>query len=198
MSASDRGAESMFLDVKELAVPQLNIRKGYAPAKIDFRTAELKQIEPLEVVATAELIDAQIRIDGQLETKIELQCARCLEPVVEDVQRPFDLFYSPMPKIAKPEEERLKDLDADIGFYAGDGLFLTDVLVEQVLLAVPMKAICRSDCRGVCAAGGANLNHEEGRCETHAPDPRVAPPAGVKQDWRKRQSESCFLHRFPE
>jgi len=86
-------------------------------------------------VATAELIDAQIRITGQLETKIELQCARCLEPVVEDVQRHFDLFYSPMPKMSKPEEERLKDLDADIGFYKDDGLFLADVLAEQVLLA---------------------------------------------------------------
>ena len=67
----------MFLDVKELAVHKLNIRKSYAPGNIDFHTAELKQIEPLEVVATAELIDLQIRVTGQLETKIELQCARC-------------------------------------------------------------------------------------------------------------------------
>ena len=177
----------MFLDVKELAVHKLNIRKRYVPGAIDYHTAEIKQIEPLEVVATAELIDSQIRITGQLETKIELQCARCLEPVVEEVQRPFDLFYSPMPKVAKPEEERVKDLDADIGFYAGDGLFLTDVLVEQVLLAVPMKAICRNDCRGLCAACGANLNHEECRCETHATDPRLAPLARLKQDWLKKQ-----------
>jgi uncharacterized protein len=177
----------MFLDVKELAVHKQNIRKSYAPGNIDFHTAELKQIEPLEVVATAELIDLQIRVTGQLETKIELQCARCLEPVVEDVQRHFDLFYSPMPKVSKPEEERLKDLDADIGFYKGDGLFLADVLAEQVLLAVPMKAICRSDCRGLCAACGANLNHEECRCETHATDPRLAPLARLKQDWLKKQ-----------
>jgi uncharacterized protein len=107
--------------------------------------------------------------------------------VVEDVQRHFDLFYSPMPKMSKPEEERLKDLDADIGFYKGDGLFLADVLAEQVLLAVPMKAICRSDCRGLCAACGANLNHEECRCETHATDPRLAPLARLKQDWFKKQ-----------
>ena len=99
MNASPRGAESMFLDVKELAVHKLNIRKSYAPGKIDYHTAELKQTEPLEVVATAELIDSQIRVTGQLETKIELQCARCLEPVVEEVQRHFDLFYSPMPKV---------------------------------------------------------------------------------------------------
>src|SRR6202166_2551107 len=127
MSTTARGAESMFLDVKELAVHKLTIRKSYAPGTMDSHTAEIKQIEPLEVAATAELIDSQIRITGQLETKIELQCARCLELVVGEGRRPFDLFYSPMPKIAKPEEERLKDLAAAIGFYAGDGLFLPEI-----------------------------------------------------------------------
>lgn len=178
----------MFLDVKELAVRKLNIRKSYAPGRIDYHTVELKQVAPLEAIATAELVDGQqIRIHGRLETKIELQCARCLDAVVEDVHREFDLFYSPIPRDSKPEEERVKDLDADIGFYEGDGLFLADVLSEQVLLSVPMKVICRSDCRGLCATCGANLNHEECRCETHASDPRLAPLARLKQDWLKKQ-----------
>ena len=47
----------MFLDVKELAVHKLNIRKSYTPGNIDYHTAELKQVEPLDVLATAELID---------------------------------------------------------------------------------------------------------------------------------------------
>ena len=177
----------MFLDVKELALHKQNIRKSYLPGMIDFHASEVKQLEPMEVIATAELIDDQIRITGELETKLELQCARCLEPVVEAVERHFDLFYSPMPKTEKPEEEQLRALDADIGFYVGDGLFLADVLAEQVLLSVPMKAICRSDCRGLCAACGANLNHEECRCETHPTDPRLAPLARLKQDWLKKQ-----------
>ena len=68
----------MFLDVKELAVRKLRIRKTYAPGSIDFHSAEIKQLEPLEVTATAELLESQIRIEGNLETKIELVCARCL------------------------------------------------------------------------------------------------------------------------
>jgi uncharacterized protein len=187
MKVDAGGTEAMFLDVKELAVRKLNIRKSYAAGSIDYHTADLKQIAPLEVIATAELIDGQIRISGQLETKIELQCARCLDPVVEEVHRQFDLFYSPLPKDSKPEEERLKDLDADIAFFQGDGLFLADVLSEQVLLSVPMKVICRADCRGLCATCGVNLNHEECRCETHATDPRLAPLARLKQDWLKKQ-----------
>jgi uncharacterized protein len=177
----------MFLDVKDLAVRKLQIRKSYAPGSIDYHTPEIRQVAALEVQATAELLEGQIRVEGELETKIELSCARCLEPVVEDVHRQFDLFYSPLPKATKPEEERLKTDDTEIGFFKGQGLFLADILSEQVLLALPMKAICQTDCRGLCPSCGANLNHEGCRCETHATDPRLAPLARLKQDWLKKQ-----------
>jgi uncharacterized protein len=187
MSVRAGGAEDMFLDVKDLAVRKLRIRKSYAPGSIDFHTADIKQTEPLEVTATAELLDGQIRVTGDLETKIEMVCARCLEPVIEDVSRSFDLFYRPMVKDLKPREDRLKDDDTEIGFFQGEGLFLADVIKEQVLLALPLKVICRGDCRGLCPNCGANLNHEECRCETHATDPRLAPLARLKQDWLKKQ-----------
>ena len=177
----------MFLDVKELAVRKLRIRKTYVPGSVDYHTTEMKQVEPLEVTATAELLEEQIRVEGNFETKIELVCARCLEPVVEEVGRSFDLFYAPLPKETKPKEDQLKDDDTEIGFYQGDGLFLADILKEQVLLALPLKVICRSDCRGLCPSCGANLNHEECRCETHATDTRMAPLARLKQEWLKKQ-----------
>src|SRR5215467_2414969 len=184
------GAEAMVLDVKELAVRKLHFCRSYAPGSIDYHSAEIRQVEPLEVTATAELLDGQIRIEGNLETKIELVCARCLEPVTEEVSRTFDLFYAPLPRDAqqtKHREDRLRDDDTEIGFYEGDGLFLADVLKEQVLLALPLKAICRGDCRGLCPNCGANLNHEECRCETHTSDPRLASLARLKQDWLKKQ-----------
>jgi uncharacterized protein len=187
MSVISGGVPDLFLDVKDLAVRKLRIRKSYAPGSIDYHSSEIKQVAPLEVTATAELLEGQIRIEGQLETKIEMVCARCLEPVIEDVNRTFDLFYAPLPKGAKPKEDQLKDDDTEIAFFEGDGLFLADVLREQVLLALPLKVICQSDCRGLCPNCGANLNHEECRCETHATDPRLAPLARLKQDWLKKQ-----------
>src|SRR5208283_3322991 len=121
MSVRAGGAEEMFLDVKDLAVRKLPIHKSYAPGSIDYHTSEIKQLEPLEVNATAELFDGDIRISGRLETKVELSCARCLEPVVEEVSRDCDLAYAPLPKQTKPEEERLKDDDSEIAFFSGEG-----------------------------------------------------------------------------
>src|ERR1700694_5706770 len=177
----------MFLDVKELAARKIRIRKSYAPGTVDYRTGDFRQVEPLEVRATAEMVEGQIRITGELHTRLELVCARCLEPVLEEVSREFDLFYRPMQSISREEEMRLRQDDTEIAFFEGEGLFLADVLAEQVLLALPMKVICRSDCRGLCPQCGVNLNNEECRCEAHVADPRTAPLARLKQDWFKKQ-----------
>ena len=176
----------MFLDIKELAVRRIPIRKIYGLGSLDFHSAEFRQTEPLEVRATAELVDGQIHIFGNLHTRLELVCARCLDPVLEEVSRDFDLFYRSMSTVAREEEIQLRLDDTEIAFFEGDGLFLADVLAEQVNLAMPMKVICRSDCRGLCPHCGTNLNHEDCRCETRAADPRLAPLRRIKQDWFKK------------
>jgi uncharacterized protein len=179
--------KTMFLDVHELALRKTRIRKSYSPGTLDFHSAEFRQVEPLEVRATAELVEGQIRACGTLHTRVELVCARCLDTVVEEINRDFDLYYRPMNSIAADDEFHLNLDDTEIAFFEGDGLFLADVLAEQVNLAMPMKIICRSDCRGLCPHCGANLNHEECRCEKHGSDPRLAPLARLKQDWFKKQ-----------
>ena len=199
---------AMFLDVNELAVRKIRIRKSYAPGMLDFHSGDFRQISPLDVRATAELVEGHIRVFGEFHTRLELVCARCLEPVVEEISRDFDLFYRPVSgspasngakgaarkplggEAAKEREEiesHLKEGDTEVGFFQGDGIFLTDILSEQVNLLIPMKVICRSDCRGLCPHCGANLNNEECRCDTPSIDPRLAQLARFKQDWSKKQ-----------
>jgi uncharacterized protein len=177
----------MFFDINELALRKVRIRKSYAPGTLDYHSGEFRQIEPLEVRATAEMAENQIRVYGNLHTRVEMVCARCLDGVVEEISRDFDLYYRPMNSISEDEELKLHVDDTEVAFYEGDGMFLADVLAEQVILGLPMKVICRSDCRGLCAHCGANLNNEECRCEKHAADPRLAPLARLKQDWFKKQ-----------
>jgi uncharacterized protein len=181
-------ANDMFLDITELALQKARIRKSYAPGTLDFHSGEFRQAEPLEVRATAELLDDQIRVCGNLHTRVEMTCARCLDTVVEEISRDFDLYYRPATSLPREDEEaRLHLDDTQIAFFEGDGLFLADVLAEQMNLALPMKAICSSDCRGLCPHCGANLNSEDCRCEKSGSDTRLAPLARLKQDWFKKQ-----------
>jgi uncharacterized protein len=185
---SKAGKLAMFIDVHELALHKIPIRKSYAPGTLDFHSNDFRQVEPLEVRATAELVDDQIRIHGTIHTRLELVCARCLDTVMEEISKDVDLFYRRTTALpADDEDARLNLDDTEIGFFEGDGLFLADVLAEQVNLALPMKVICRSDCRGLCTQCGANLNHDECRCETHSADSRSTPLGRLKQDWLKKQ-----------
>lgn len=176
----------MFLSIHELALHRLPIRKSYSPGSLDYHTTEYKQVDPLTVRATAELVDGQIHVFGTLHTRLEISCARCLEPVQEEISRDFDLMYRPMTGAPRTEDVHLSLDETEIAFFEGDGLFLADILSEQVNLAVPMKAICRSDCRGLCPHCGANLNYEECTCAARAADSRLASLERVKLEWFKK------------
>jgi len=127
----------MFFDINELALRKVRIRKSYAPGTLDYHSGEFRQIEPLEVRATAEMAENQIRVYGNLHTRVEMVCARCLDGVVEEISRDFDLYYRPMNSISEDEELKLHVDDTEVAFYEGDGMFLADVLAEQVILAFP-------------------------------------------------------------
>ena len=47
-----------------------------------------------------------------------------------------------------------------------------DLLREQILLAVPLKVVCRDHCRGLCPHCGKNLNIEQCSCSEPLEDPR--------------------------
>src|ERR1700721_994389 len=121
----------MFLDVNELALRKTRIRKSYSPGTLDFHSGEFRQVEPLEVRATPELVEGQIRAYGNLHPRVELVCARCLDTVVEEISRDFDLYYRPMTSMAVDEEFHLNLDDTEVAFFEGDGLFFADILPQR-------------------------------------------------------------------
>jgi uncharacterized protein len=64
----------------------------------------------------------------------------------------FDLLYRPLGTDSGHEELSVTDAEAEIGYYEGEGLLLEDTLREQVLLALPLKTICRDGLQGLCPA----------------------------------------------
>ena len=126
-----------------------------------------------------------IRVKGKLETSLEVPCARCLDPVVHQVERSFDLLYRPLGTDAGHEELSVTDAEAEIGYYEGEGLLLEDTLREQVLLALPLKTICREDCKGLCPHCGKNLNEIQCSCVDAGRGPALV---GAERDTYEAES----------
>jgi uncharacterized protein len=172
----------MFIDIKDLERQPLDFEEVFQPDVIDLG-GEARQRTPLKTSGHAELVEEHhgkhqiikdIRLRVRLSTGLELQCARCLEPVSQDVSREFELLYRPLGADAGRDELSVTDAEAEIGYYQGDGILLEDVLREQVLLALPLKVTCREDCKGLCPHCGKNLNQEQCSCSVPVEDPRWA------------------------
>ena len=172
----------MFLDIKDLELRPLDFEEEFQPNVIEFGD-EVRQRTPLKTSGRAELVEEHhgkhqiikdIRLRGRLSAGLELQCARCLDPVKQDVSRDFELLYRPLGADAGRDELSVTDAEAEIGYYQGEGILLEDVLREQVLLALPLKITCRDDCKGLCAHCGKNLNQEQCSCAVPVEDPRWA------------------------
>jgi uncharacterized protein len=170
----------MLIEIRELETHAVDFSEQIEPGVLDLG-AEIRQSGVLKTAGRAQLVREHhgknilikdIRIAGDFATKVEVTCARCLESVIQEVAKSFDLLYRPQGADAGKEELSVTAAEAEVGYYRGEGLLLEDVLREQVLLALPLKAICRENCRGLCPHCGRNLNLEQCSCAEPVEDPR--------------------------
>ncbi len=119
-------------------------------------------------------------VSGRFETTARLQCSRCLETLVARVEPDVDLHLMPQPSGRQGEIELGPD-DLEVDFYQGDLLDVTGLVRSETDLALPMKALCRPDCRGLCSVCGGNRNVTDCRCEARGTDPRLAPLEALRR-----------------
>ncbi|MBI1792313.1 MAG: DUF177 domain-containing protein [Acidobacteria bacterium] len=165
----------MFLNIKDMEVRKIHFAESFEPGELDLAERGLRQITALDAEGTAELLENtgnQVRIQGQFRGEVEADCDRCLQPARFWLEERFDLFYRPQADAASGEEIEIDEGEAEIAFYQGLGLELKDVVLEQLMLALPMQTLCRPDCRGTCPVCGGNRNETPCECQARPGDDR--------------------------
>ena len=151
-----------------------------APGAIDFG-GEAEQKGNLATSGQAEVIHehrgprdivADIRLRGRFAGNFQAPYARCIEPVELPLAGEFDLIFRPLGADAGPPERSITASETEIGYYQKDSLSLEDVLREQVLLALPVRTLCKPDCEGICPRCGANRNTHPCSCESGPSNPK--------------------------
>ena len=114
--------------------------------------------------------DRGIFLKGTLRSNIKAVCSRCIDA--------FDY-----PVTQKVEEEYLSKAEEGSFKINGQGeIDLGEAARQYLLLAVPMKPLCKEDCAGLCPCCGHNLNIGPCRCPESNIDPRLAPLASWGKD----------------
>jgi len=117
---------------------------------------------------------AQTDVVGEIDAKIEIDCTRCLQPVVQDLKIPFDVDFVTPEFDATARETELNQSDLETAVFEGDQVDLNELVREQILLNLPEQTFCSPDCKGLCPKCGQNRNLIECNCEENETDPRWA------------------------
>lgn len=105
-----------------------------------------------------------LAVEGEVSGTLKLTCGRCLEP--------FDYFFEvPVEETYAPASEG--DRGEAVPF-TGDVLDITPEVLKSIILALPMKAVCREECPGLCPKCGRNLDEGRCGCGNEDMDPRLS------------------------
>jgi uncharacterized protein len=113
-------------------------------------------------------VDGSILLNGIIKYTFSDQCARCLTHFDNTIETEFKAVLSDCPK------ENEKDNESDeIQLKITDGCIDPEEDIKQMIyLSMPMKSLCKPDCKGICPNCGVNLNYEECKCKDNLIDPR--------------------------
>ena len=119
---------------------------------------------PAEYELTVSKIGENVRVEGPVKCTMKLVCDRCLEAFVLPVSAHLDIELAPKGDQPKLPEMELTGEEMNLYYFEGDELELEPYVYEEIMLAIPIKALCDEACKGICPVCGENQNTEACKC----------------------------------
>ncbi len=129
---------------------------------------EIAEKEPVELTIT-HVGDKKMEVRGEAKLTLLMPCDRCLTPV----KVPFSLSIEEELDMNQSHEDRVEALDEQ-PYVSGYNLDVDQLVANELMVNLPMKVLCREDCKGLCRKCGKNLNEGPCECDDQVPDPRMS------------------------
>lgn len=124
---------------------------------------------PIRTSLKAIRIGDMVEVEGTIDTIVRLTCGRCLINFEIPLNTPFTLTYvQQAPGINRnPERDNVELGVEDVGliYFEGEEIDLQDGIQEHVVMMLPLRALCRETCKGLCQKCGADLNAGDCGCD---------------------------------
>jgi uncharacterized protein len=113
--------------------------------------------EPVSVRGRVRNRSGIVTLSFETKTRLDRVCDKCLREFSED----FSLDFEHSLMLSAQNEMSLEDETCIVtGTYTLD---LNDIVLQDILLSLPTRTLCREDCKGLCPLCGHDLN--EGPCD---------------------------------
>ena len=137
----------------------------------DLTLAELGITDEISVIGTVRTEGCisnagdVLLLEAAMSAQVRRTCGRCLKEFTAVTKAEvLEKFY---PASAE-------NIEKDAFVYDSDVVDITAPLRESLLLAEPISALCKDDCRGLCPVCGNDLNDGDCGCDRCSVDPRLA------------------------
>lgn len=163
----------MIIDLAALRLSKapLLVNRSFKKDDFEFEDETMELRGPVQADLRVTVSDERFQVQGTVAAGLTLTCCRCACRFSWDTEKSFAVEYWP-DKTEEDDEIELDYDDLDVGFYVGDKFDLREVILEQMLIDIPMKPVCKEECKGLCERCGADLNYEECTCKESRIDPR--------------------------
>jgi DUF177 domain-containing protein len=124
--------------------------------------------KPVIVKVELEKRRRQLFLTGHVKTSGKFVCDRCLEDFDEEIGLDYRMTYV----YDMTEADEIQKDELTVIHTSTNEINIAEDVREYLLLAVPLKLLCRDDCAGLCRSCGANLNRVACDCPKEEIDPR--------------------------
>ena len=148
------------------------------------RTYSVQESIPVDESVTGTLIEGQLllmRTDKgvwvtcTLDMSHQVTCSRCLSPCPYALSIHMEEEFLPLVDVHTGQSKRVPEqVEGAFTLTQHHGLDLTEPLRQYIITDLPMKPLCRQDCKGLCPDCGTNWNDTSCSCRGRAPDQRWA------------------------
>jgi uncharacterized protein len=179
----------MKINVAQLLKSAVGTSREYELDEAMPAIDDIKAVSNLTGKVRLTRVPQGILADADLRVTVELNCSRCLEELTYPLRLKFSEEYVPSVDIVTGSELPAPEDESTFVIDANHVLDLTEAVREYVLLAVPMKPLCKEACKGLCPTCGQNLNKGKCNCPQQPTDSRLAILAKLLEEEQEKGRE---------
>ena len=128
----------LLINLRHLETHSLTLKGELSPDELDLQLRDdlVRAEKPLAYDLEAQLVGDELLVQGRLRLPLQCLCVRCLKPFE------FRLELKRWTQSLPLEGDEKVDV-------VNDGVDLTPILREDILLEFPQHPLCEADCRGL-------------------------------------------------
>jgi len=122
------------------------------------RDPDIELAKPASGTFTVTNTGRLLVLRGEVTATVRLPCSRCLEPMTAELQIPLSEEFSTRPAAESVEEKTIDVEEPGAAAFFENILDLTELVRQNILINLPLAALCREECAGICSRCGSRLN----------------------------------------